>query len=121
MLHKSTFGIVAIAIIRLAASGAGQPTTQKVDLNILYAGNPAGRRTVDFAAFLARHFASVETTDLATLTEEHASRFDVVVLDHDARRPPRPKFSDGYSVPTVTAGVAGAFIGNTNRLKTGYL
>ena len=91
MLHKSTFGIVAVAIIRLAAAGASQGATPKVDLNILYAGTPAGPRTADFAAFLARHLASVETTDLATLTEEHASRFDVVVLDHDARRPPRPK------------------------------
>ena len=121
ILHKDAWCLVTIAILWLAPAGAGQEPAQKIDLDILYAGNPASERTGDFAEFLTRHFAGVETTDLAALTEEQARRFDVIVLDHDARRPPRPKFSQGYAVPTVTVGAAGAHIGSTNRLRTGYL
>ena len=121
ILHRKAWCLVTVAALWLAPAGAGRTPAQKIDLDILYAGNPASARTQDFAEFLARHFASVETTDLAALTEEQARRFDVVVLDHDARRPPRPAFSQGYGVPTVTVGDAGASIGSTNRLKTGYL
>jgi hypothetical protein len=121
VLHTNAWCILIVAIVCLAPASAGQEPAQKIDLDILYAGNPASERTGDFAEFLTRHFASVETTDLAALTEEQARRFDVIVLDHDARRPPRPTFSQGYGVPTVTVGATGAHIGSTNRLKTGYL
>jgi len=121
ILHKYVLCSLIVVTVWPAPASADQKPEQKMDLNILYAGNPASPRTADFVAFLARHFASVETTDMATLTEECADRFDVVVLDHDAERPPRPRFSQGYAVPTVTVGAAGALIGNTNRLKTGYL
>jgi len=99
ILHRKAWCLVTVAALWLAPAGAGRTPAQKIDLDILYAGNPASARTQDFAEFLARHFASVETTDLAALTEEQARRFDVVVLDHDARRPPRPAFSQGYGEP----------------------
>ena len=121
IMHRNAWCILAVATLWLVPAGAGQTPAQRIDLNILYAGHPASERTEDFSEFLARHFAGVETTDLAALTEEQARRFDVVVLDHDARRPPRPRFSQSYGVPTVTVGSAGAHIGSTNRLKTGYL
>jgi hypothetical protein len=116
VLYGGAIGVIALAGI---ASGAEKPA--KIDLKILYAGNPASPRTDDFVKFLQTHFAVVEVGDLAGLKEEQARRFDVVVLDYDTQEPPRPKFTDGYSVPTVTVGAAGALIGNTNGLKTGYL
>jgi len=121
ILYRNAWCLVTVATLWLAPAGVSRTSAQKIDLDVLYAGNPASERTNDFAEFLTRHFASVETTDLAALTEEQARRFDVVVLDHDARRPPRPRFSQGYGVPTVTVGATGAHIGSTNRLKTGYL
>ncbi len=119
-LITSVLCIVGTPLFAVATSAAGA-REQKTGLKILYAGNPSSPRTADFAEFLNRHFASVQTVDLARLTEEQAGRFDVLVLDHDAERPPRPKFSDDYAVPTLTIGAAGASIGSTNGLKTGYL
>ena len=116
ILHKYVLCSLIVVTVWPAPARADQKPEQKMELNVLYAGNPASPRTADFVEFLARHFASVETTDLATLTEERAGRFDVVVLDHDAERPPRPAFSQGYAVPTVTVGAAGDHIADTNRL-----
>ena len=111
--------IMAAAVLAGVTKAADEPE-RKIDLKILYAGNPTSSRTTDFVTFLDAHFARVETADLAKLSEEQAGHFDVVMLDHDDRRPPRPKFSDGYAVPTVLMGVAGAHIASTNHLKTGY-
>jgi len=85
--RASGFWLVTVVTVSLAAAGFSEPE-HKTDLNILFAGNPASSRTGDFVEFLSSHFTSVETTDLATLTEEHAHRYDVAVLDHDAGRPP---------------------------------
>jgi len=118
VVRAHVFGMVAVVF--LAATGL-VTVQQRIALNVLYAGNPSSSRTTDFVDFLTFHFERVETIDLAKLTEKDAQRFDVVLLDHDTERHPRPKFSDTYGVPTVTIGDAGAHIGNTNGLKTGYL
>ena len=95
---------------------------QKIDLKILYAGNPSSSRAADFTGFLREHFTSVDAIELAKFSTEQAARFDVVVLDHDAEigAAPRPRFPKDYAVPTLTIGSVGALIGNTNGLKTGY-
>lgn len=95
--------------------------TDKIDMKLLYAGHPGSDREQDFARFLKLRFVEVRTCDLATISEEVAGSADVVILDYDQTKHPRPRFSNDYGVPTVTMGVAGAHIGSTNRLKTGYL
>jgi hypothetical protein len=117
---KYVLWVVGGLSVALAATGSAAEKAAQIDLKVLYAGNPASPRTADFVAFLKAHFATVETGDLAAFKEGQAGRFDVVVLDHDVREAPRPKFSAGYGVPTMTVGAAGAHIGTTNRLKTGY-
>jgi hypothetical protein len=108
---------ILLAVVASTCSGSGE----KIDLKILYAGDPKSARTEDFREFLSLHFMDVQTTDLAKLSEEQAGCFDVVLLDHDAKQPPRPKFSPDYTVPTVMVARTGGLISNTNRLKTGHL
>ena len=104
-------------------AGASGQAEQKIDLKILYVGNPKSPRGVDFAGFLREHFASVETVESPKFSTEQARRFDVVVIAHeggtgDVRRIVFPK---DYAVPTVTVGASGAMIGTINGLKTGYM
>ena len=116
--------IVAIFTPAVVA-GAGGRAEQKIDLKILYVGNPKSPRGADFAGFLREHFASVETVESPKFSTEQARRFDVVVIAHeggsgtgDVRHFAFPK---DYAVPTVTVGASGAMIGAINGLKTGYL
>lgn len=95
----------------------------KINLRILYAGHPDSKREKEFVQFLTSHFSKVETGDLATFQESQAESFDVIILDYDGDgfNAPRLQLSPEYARPTVTVGVAGAFICSNMSLKTGYL
>ncbi len=95
----------------------------KVDLKILYVGHPDSSREKDFVEFLREHFREIKTGDLAGFKEEQTKGFDVIILDYDGDgfKAPRPRLSHEYTRPTVTVGVAGAFICGGMSLKTGYL
>ena len=96
---------------------------KKINLRILYAGHPDSKREKEFVQFLTGQFSKVETGDLTTFKETQAERFDVIILDYDGDgfNAPRPQLSVEYGRPTVTVGVAGAFICSSMSLKTGYL
>jgi hypothetical protein len=120
-----TTGVLCFVAVFTPAvvAGANGQTEQRIDLKILYVGNPKSPRGADFAGFLREHFVSVETIESPKFSTEQARRFDVVVIAHeggtgDVRRFTFPK---DYAVPTVTVGASGATIGNINGLKTGYL
>jgi hypothetical protein len=93
-----------------------------VAMRILYAGHPGSAREKDFVEFLGKHFTQVQTGDLATFGDKSADGFAVAILDYDGDgfKAPHPNLSQNYARATVTVGVAGAFIGNQLRLKTGY-
>ena len=95
----------------------------KINLRILYAGHPGSKREKEFIQFLTSHFSKVATGDLATFQESQAENFDVIILDYDGDgfNAPRPQLSSEYAKPTMTVGVAGAFICSKMSLKTGYL
>jgi len=96
---------------------------EKIDLRILYVGHPASDREKDFVRFLTEHFRQVRTDDLANFKEKQTEGFDVIILDYDGDgfKAPRPRLSFEYTRPTITVGVAGAFICDSESLKTGYL
>ncbi len=105
---------------RLAAQNApGNP----FPLRILYVGHPGSEREADFVAFLKPHFRQVDTGDLARFTPQQAAGADVILLDYDGDgfKAPSVRLPDDYSRPTLTIGVAGAFLCSRHRLKTGYL
>ena len=117
--------LLAVAALGLSSGNVFAETEQgeKIDLRILYSGHPGSTREKDFVVFLRKHFRAVETGDLAKFNPNQAKGFDVIILDYDGDgfKAPRVHFPSGYSRPTVTVGVVGAFICGSHRLKTGYL
>ena len=76
--------------------------TDKIDMKLLYAGHPGSDRQQDVVRFLKLRFVEVQTCDLATISEEVAGNSDVVILDYDQGKHPRPRFPNDYGVPTIT-------------------
>jgi hypothetical protein len=113
-------------LLLLAAQAAGAPA--KINLRILYAGEPQSVREKDFVSFLKAHFVSVDNMDLTAFREQDAGRYDAVVLDYGELKitnrtitTPKTAFSKSYSRPTMTLGAAGGMVCSRLRLKTGYL
>ena len=92
---------------------AGAP--EKIDLHILYVGQPDTERAKDFIKFLSKNFEKVVNLDRKSFNEEKTAGFDVIVIDEII------KITREYSRPTVTIGVAGTRVGDYLDLKTGYL
>jgi len=90
-------------------------TAEKIDLRILYVGQPDTERTKDFIEFLSKNFEKVGNIDKKTFNEHKTDEFDVIVIDEIIN------ISREYSRPTVTIGIAGTKIGDYLDLKTGYL
>jgi hypothetical protein len=116
-------GLIAwliLTVVGICCAQAGE--TAKVDLRVFYAGHPGSQREADFAGFLRQHFRDVATGDLAGFNGRQADGFDVVLLDYDGDgfKSPRPSLPETYTRPTVTIGVAGAFICSQRQLKIGY-
>lgn len=111
-----------LAMTGICCAQVTQPA--KVDLRVYYAGHVGSQREAEFAGFLREHFREVKTGDLASFDGRQADGFDVVLMDHDGdgfHTPcPLPTLSDDYTRPTLTIGVAGAFICSQRHLKTGY-
>jgi hypothetical protein len=123
--------VVAIASVCLAATSSdatADDAPAKINLRILYAGEPQSVREKDFVSFLKDHFAAVDKKDLAAFREQDANQYDAVVLDYGElivsdKRIVMPKFffSPNYSRPTMTLGAAGGMVCSRLKLKTGYL
>jgi len=90
-------------------------TSEKIDLRILFVGQPGAERTKDFEDFLTKNFKEVVTIDKKSFNEDKTPEFDVIVFDEII------KISRKYSRATVTIGAAGTTICDRLDLKTGYL
>ncbi|MHC4207449.1 MAG: hypothetical protein ACYSTT_22560, partial [Planctomycetota bacterium] len=60
-----------------------EEASEKIDLQILYAGLLETDRAKDFVAFLTAHFEKVKTTDYLTFREAESAGFDVTIIDQD--------------------------------------
>jgi len=117
----ASFLLTGIALAAEPAGPASRPT--KIDLKLLFAGQPSTPRAREFVEFLSRHFASVQAGDIENFTDDQARGFDVVLVDYGGKtfNWPKVKVGDTYSRPTITIGVPGALLCGNLRLKTGYL
>jgi hypothetical protein len=113
--------IAALLVLPLDVSAQTKPA-DKIDLKVLYAGQPGSAREKDFVDFLGRHFREVKTSDLAQFHPGAASGFDVILMDYDGDpfKAPCPNLLGDYTRPTVTVAVPGAMICRQLGLKTGY-
>lgn len=113
---------VIVVVIGMACAGFAAAAAERIPMKLYYAGKPGSEREKDFVAFLREHFSDVQTGDFAAFTGQQADGFDVVLLDWDgdAFKGPHPVIAPDYARPTVTIGVAGAFVCSARGLKTGY-
>jgi hypothetical protein len=126
----------SLLVAALAALALPGPTAaaEKVNLKVLYAGNPGSPRAKDFVAFLGQHFARVGETDYGKFSAEEAKGFDVVILD-GTNMPPggeggkaganrtggsswrSTRLSPDFDRPAVLVGTVGCFLTRPLRLK----
>ncbi|MBI5849879.1 MAG: hypothetical protein HZB39_02395 [Planctomycetes bacterium] len=78
-------------------SAAGAKPGEKLDVAVLYAGEPDHPRTTDWKVFLEAHVRKVGVADIAHLKAADAEGFDVVVAD----TPPPFDGSGAYKARTV--------------------
>ena len=132
--RRASQAVLAVALVMLAvdSSLAGNENVEPIDLKVLYAGNPGSERTKDFERFLKKHFAEVATTDYAAFQESDADGYHVVIFDwttiypRDANgkidnsvgsisMPKPPQLSREFSRPTILIGAGGGAL--CNRLN----
>jgi hypothetical protein len=122
-MRHIVLALLAPMLCIMGAVLAQNPSSEKINLKLLYAGQPGSPREKDFVQFLSQRFTDVRTTDLAKFTDDQANGRDVVLFDYegDGFKAPRPNLSKNYARATVAIGVVGAFICDKQGLKTGYL
>jgi hypothetical protein len=129
------YGLLAAALAAWAVSGQTASAAEKVNLRVLYAGNPGSPRTKDFVSFLGRYFAQVGETNYETFKADEAKEFDVVVFDwtsmyprdKDGKIAPNgaginyswrsTRLSPDFDRPAVLIGKVGDYLTRSLRLK----
>ncbi len=116
------FGLLGLLLFGSPLICMGQqeaPVKKKVDLKVIYVGQPETDRSKSFVKLLSDNFTKVEMLDQAKFEATKTAEFDVVVLDYV--RPPRQRgagatrgarspglqLPEGYSKPTVVFGSFG--------------
>jgi hypothetical protein len=112
--------------------GPSASAADKIDLRVLYAGNPGSDRKEDFVAFLKQYFAHVGTIDFRRFKPGEATAYDVIIFDWTSitERPADGELARGGSVtipvsqvtadfdrPAILVGAAGGEIASRLRLK----
>jgi hypothetical protein len=131
-------GVLVAGLAALAALGPTAWAAEKIDLKVLYAGNPGSARAKDFASFLRRHFTKVGEINYDKFREAEAKGFDVVVFDWTSiyprdkagkispkitriDTPKAPELSASFDRPAILIGAAGGTLAGRLRLKIDWL
>ena len=107
--------VAIVAVLALAPWSVAGEQEKKIDLSVLYVGNPSTPRGLAYAEFLGKHFRKFEAAERKTFDPTREAPFDVVVLDwSQAERPDKPTSPLGaksaWSKPTVLLGSAGLLL-----------
>ena len=121
----------AAALFLAAAHGFAQdpPDQPRLDLRVVYAGEPGHPRTAEWNEFLAGAVANVRLVDVALLRTLEARDFDVIIVDTP------PPFDDSgafkarkvaelppdWDHPTVALGYAAGMIFRNREIKLDWL
>ena len=102
ILFAVLFGAVVLA-----------PAQEKLDLSVLYAGDP-GPRTAEWLEFLRAHVSAANAIDRGKLTSATAKDADVVIVDAETpykesgiKIPRGAKLTRDFTRPTILMGAAG--------------
>src|SRR5262249_46728566 len=126
------------ALAALAALGQTGAAAEKLNVRVLYAGNPDSARAKDFVSFLRQQFANVGEANYEKFKEDDAKSFDVVIFDWTSiyprdkdgkidhkftglHSPKAPHLSPAFDRPAILIGAAGGFLAGKSRLKIDWL
>jgi len=107
---------------------------ERMNVRVLYCGDPGSQREADYHSFLARHFTKVTLRDTREFKEKDADGQDVVILDWSSgydgkgdidqkkwKRYHKPQLSKTYARPTILIGRGGGAVGESLKLKIDWL
>lgn len=128
----ATLAVIIAGLLWLVASFA--VAADKLEIRVLYCGEPGSAREADFCSFLERHFSKVAQGDFRDFKEEQARDYDVVLFDWSGTsrggvvetanvaqlKNRAPKLSPEYSRPTIFIG-AGGYVAHLLRIKIDWL
>lgn len=129
-MPKAAFlACLGILVAGLDSGAPAQEQDRKIDLAVLYAGDPGAPRTKDWTEFLGGTFRRVDSVDLSRLSEETARGHDVVIVDwptpYSAEgtfdMPETPRLTTGFTRPVILMGVAGGSLLRTLDIKLRWL
>jgi hypothetical protein len=126
------------ALAALALFSPSVPAAEKLDIRVLYAGNPGSARAKDFVSFLRQHFAEVRETNYEKFQPAEANGSDVVIFDWTSiyprdkdgkvekkftgmHSPKTPRLSADFARPAILIGAAGGQLAGTLKLKIDWL
>jgi hypothetical protein len=129
---------LAAAAAALIMLGGAATAGDKIDLKVLYAGNPDSPRTKDFVTYLSKHFTKVGETNYEKFKEEEAKAYDVIIFDWSSiyprdkdgklakkftglNSPKAPTLSSTFDRPAVLIGAAGGSMASPLGLKINWL
>ena len=92
----------------------------KIDIKVLFAGDPETERTKDFLAFLGRHFSQVRFADIEKHSNEGSAGHDVIILDSANYRTKTHGLSRDDGRPTILVGTFGGMLGSRWKLRTNW-
>ncbi len=111
------------AFAQATASESDRGSKTKIQLRILYAGDPEAERSSEWLAFLRDPFTDVQLILVTDLSMATAKAFDVVVVDTPSsyvevdgqpkkvyQEPASPKLDRSFSKPIVLVGEGGGNI-----------
>lgn len=116
-----------ILFVLLLAGVAFLPAQEKLDLSVLYAGDP-GPRTEEWLTFLRAHVREATSIALGKLDKKTAADADVVIVDGETpykesgiKIPRGAKLPSDYTKPTILMGAAGGSTLGPLRIKLDWL
>jgi hypothetical protein len=108
----------------------------RLDMRVLYCGDPGSAREADFRSFLEKHFTKVTVGDLSKFKEDQAKAEDVVIFDWsylnwgkdgtDDKRTQQKyeaiaSLPQDFSRPAILIGETGGSVGKQLQLKIDWL
>jgi hypothetical protein len=108
----------------------------RLDIRVLYCGDPGAAREADFRSFLEKHFTKVTVADLSKFKEVQTKAQDVVIFDwtpiYDGKRDldtkrfdrlssAEPELSQGFARPVILIGAAAGTITRKGDRKIDWL
>ena len=126
------------ALTALALLSPPVLAAEKLDIHVLYAGNPGSTRAKDFVSFLRQHFAEVRETNYEKFQPAEANGSDVVIFDWTSiyprgkdgkvgnnftgmHSPKTPRLSAEFARPAILIGAAGGNLAGSLKLKIDWL